>query len=106
MMASVYSDSVKYIAAVDIGETYSGCALLDMTKKNDTGQNVTNIVWEKSLSQCRAKKTRTCILFNECGNVAEFGYDAEKKFKELLGLGKAQEWYFFQNYKHCLNEPQ
>uniref|UniRef100_A0A8C4U9J9 Uncharacterized protein n=1 Tax=Falco tinnunculus TaxID=100819 RepID=A0A8C4U9J9_FALTI len=58
-----------------------------------------NRAWAQTL------KTPTCILFNQERKFKKFGYDAVMKYKSLPH-GKADNWYFFQDFKMKLYNTQ
>ncbi|XP_052690682.1 heat shock 70 kDa protein 12A-like [Crassostrea angulata] len=76
------------VCAIDFGTTYSGYAY---SMRPDYERNPLNIEFNPpwSNAEMMTPKTPTCILFDKSENFHSFGYEAEKKYRNLAE--KAQQ---------------
>ncbi|XP_052721737.1 uncharacterized protein LOC128192798 isoform X3 [Crassostrea angulata] len=85
------------VVALDFGTTYSGYAFW---KKDTDPLDITSGKWNTgSKNVLESLKTPTSLLLNKENEVIEFGFEAEKIFKELLEDGNDKEFRFFRQFK-------
>lgn len=90
------SPHFKLVAAIDFGTAYSGCAFSSRGDFENDTLRITAYNWSQSLF---AYKTPTRALFDENKTLIAFGYEAEKKFRELFDDNKHHDHYFFDRFK-------
>lgn len=85
--------------AIDVGTSYSGYAF-SMT---DTPYDITAGKWKTQSSELlESPKTPTALLLNASNKFEAFGYEAEKRFKELVEENKHTEYRYFHDFKMVL----
>ncbi|VDI64525.1 Hypothetical predicted protein, partial [Mytilus galloprovincialis] len=89
----------QVVAAIDFGTRFSGAAFSTKTQNERNPLNVESIQLDKQKSYY---KTQTSILLSNKGFKA-FGEQAEIKFKIAHLKGKADDLYFFRNFKMQLH---
>ena len=88
----------KIVAVMDFGTSYTSWAYSfrddflvdpgDITTKDWGSENISS------------SKAPTCILLAPDGErVVAFGYEAEKRFAELVSEGRHREYYYFSRFK-------
>ncbi|XP_052793286.1 heat shock 70 kDa protein 12A-like isoform X2 [Mya arenaria] len=85
--------SALFCAAIDFGTTYTGYAF---SSKHDHTRVFTMTSEEGS------SKVPTVLLFDQNKKFHSFGYEAQKKYKELLDRDNHREWYLFKEFKMTL----
>lgn len=90
------SPNSKLVAAIDFGTAYSGHAFSSREDFENDPHQIKAHKWSKDLL---AHKTPTSALFDENKTLIAFGYEAEKKFRELSDDGKHHDHYFFERFK-------
>lgn len=95
-----------YVAAIDIGTTYSGFAFSSHKDFMKDPLKVYSPIWNSghNISQ----KTATFILYDADDNFHSFGYEAENTYLELLEHSEeeALNWRAFYNFKMKLYEHE
>ncbi|KAL6459486.1 hypothetical protein MHYP_G00329580 [Metynnis hypsauchen] len=86
------ADSTLFIA-VDFGTSYTGYCF-----QFKEGKQIRNPKWGLEYGY-DTPKTPTCILFDEDGEFLKFGYDAVMTYTRLTPRVKAQNLYYFDNFK-------
>ncbi|KAL6459495.1 hypothetical protein MHYP_G00329670 [Metynnis hypsauchen] len=86
------ADSLLFIA-VDFGTAFSGYCF-----QFKEGKQIRVPKWGLEYGY-ETPKTPTCILFNEDGEFLKFGYDAVMTYTRLTPRVKAQNLYYFDNFK-------
>ncbi|XP_061188823.1 heat shock 70 kDa protein 12A-like [Saccostrea echinata] len=71
----------RYVAAIDIGTTYSGYAFSSREQFNSNPLDIFTPRWNDGLFL--SLKTSTCALYNEKGEFDCFGYDADNKYYDM-----------------------
>lgn len=85
------------MVALDFGTTYSGYAFW---RKDNDPLDITSGKWNTgSKDVLESLKTPTSLLLNKENEVIEFGFEAEKIFKELVEDGTDKEYRFFRQFK-------
>lgn len=89
-------------AAIDLGTSYSGWALSFTHDYNKDPLQIHSRNWLKTDEAC--VKTPTCILINGDGRytVEAFGFDAERRYAELIEERREDSFYYFRYFKMCL----
>jgi hypothetical protein len=96
------SMSHLFVAAIDLGTTYSG---IGFSSRDAFTREPTN-VWLKSWHGTMVTyKSPTAILFDH-QKFDSFGFEAEDKYTELLLDGEAEDWNYFTRFKMALYEQQ
>ncbi|XP_061188217.1 heat shock 70 kDa protein 12A-like [Saccostrea echinata] len=94
-------------AAIDFGTTYSGYAYCS---KNDFKQQFPPIktsAWKSGTGTSdKFMKTPTTVLFDKDKTFHSFGFEAEKKYLNLVLRDKHESWYFFRNFKMRLHQRE
>ncbi|XP_052793291.1 heat shock 70 kDa protein 12A-like [Mya arenaria] len=85
--------SALLCAAIDFGTTYTGYAF---SSRHDQKRVFTMTSEEGS------SKVPTVLLFDQNKTFHSFGYDAQKKYQELLSRDNHREWYLFKEFKMTL----
>nr|XP_034301175.1 uncharacterized protein LOC117681324 isoform X4 [Crassostrea gigas] len=90
------------VVALDFGTTYSGYAFW---KKDTDPLDITSGKWNTgSKNVLESLKTPTSLLLSKENEVIEFGFEAEKIFKELAEDGSDKEYRFFRQFKMLLHD--
>lgn len=85
------------MVALDFGTTYSGYAFW---RKDTDPLVITSGKWNTgSKDVLESLKTPTSLLLNKNNEVIEFGFEAEKIFKELVEDGNDKEYRYFRQFK-------
>ncbi|VDI40444.1 Hypothetical predicted protein [Mytilus galloprovincialis] len=94
-----------FIAAIDIGTTYSGYAY---SGRRDVEKDPSNILcpqWQAD--EGLYHKTATAVLFDEQGQFSKFGFEAETCYNETMeDQDDILENYFFNDFKMLLYEKK
>lgn len=90
------STNKQLVAAIDFGTAYSGHAFSSRGDFENDPLGITAHKWSQSLL---AHKTPTSALFDKNRTLIAFGYEAEKKFRELSNDDKHHDHYFFERFK-------
>lgn len=86
------------VAAFDFGTTYSGYAFSLKSSPDDIRMNKN---WGSSLG-CALYKTSTSVLVNPDGNFDSFGFEAQRKYAEMLD-DQAKTYLYFERFKMALH---
>ncbi|XP_063413407.1 heat shock 70 kDa protein 12A-like [Mytilus trossulus] len=86
-----------FVVGIDFGTTYSGYAF---SSKADPSKISTNI-WQGS--KLLSLKAPTAVLLNNNQEFEAFGYEAEKRFSELLADEEQDDYYYFHQFKMLLH---
>uniref|UniRef100_K1PRX6 Heat shock 70 kDa protein 12A n=1 Tax=Magallana gigas TaxID=29159 RepID=K1PRX6_MAGGI len=90
------------VVALDFGTTYSGYAFW---RKDNDPLDITPGKWKtESKEVLESLKTPTSLLLNKENKIIEFGFEAEKIFKELVEDGNDEEYRFFRQFKMLLHD--
>lgn len=91
-----------FVVGIDFGTTYSGYAFASKDDfKNDPPKISTNI-WQGS--KLLSLKAPTAVLLNADQEFEAFGYEAEKRFSDLLADGEHNDYYYFHQFKMLLHD--
>lgn len=85
-----------FVAAIDIGTTYSGWAYSTLNEPNKV---LANQVWYAGTGTLASHKTPSCILLTPDKKFKAFGYEAESQFAALTEEDNHHGWYFFRRFK-------
>lgn len=90
-----FSNSL-FVVGIDIGSEYSECAF----------SSCQDIRWDlrKSVARFNSWKCPTAILLDRNEDIVAFGYDAEKKFIELLDDDEHDNYYYFKCFRNDLDQ--
>ncbi|XP_048774819.2 heat shock 70 kDa protein 12A-like [Ostrea edulis] len=91
-----------FVAAIDLGTTYSG---VGFSSRNSFTKDPTNVSLKSWHGTMVTSKAPTAVLFHH-QKFSSFGYEAEEKYTELLLDGEAEGWNFFTKFKMTLYEQQ
>ncbi|XP_062580516.1 heat shock 70 kDa protein 12A-like [Saccostrea cucullata] len=91
-----------YVAAIDIGTTFSGYAYSSHKDFMKDPLKVFSHLW--SAANYISQKTSTFILYDPEDKFYSFGSDAETRYIELLDQEDAEKWKAFYNFKMKLYE--
>jgi hypothetical protein len=93
-------DDYLFVAAIDIGRTYSGYAFSSRDDfKKDPLKIVANQAWNAGSQRHLSLKTPTCLLLDDKEELVSFGYEAENKYSDIVIDRKQNEYLFFQHFK-------
>ncbi|XP_052237389.1 heat shock 70 kDa protein 12B-like isoform X2 [Dreissena polymorpha] len=99
------SDNCLLVAAIDFGTTYSGWGFSFNHDFQTDPTHISTMNWSdgKTISQ----KGPTCILIKPDGKTIDtFGFEAEKRYSELIEKGEHTKWFYFHRFKMMLwNKP-
>ncbi|XP_062593914.1 heat shock 70 kDa protein 12A-like isoform X2 [Saccostrea cucullata] len=95
--------SYLFVAAIDLGTTFSGVAFSSRDAFTKEPTNVWLKTWHGTIV---TYKTPTVILFDQNGDFDSFGYEAEDRYTDLLLDGVAENWSLFRRFKMSLYEQQ
>ncbi|XP_045203853.2 heat shock 70 kDa protein 12B-like [Mercenaria mercenaria] len=106
--SSGQAESKIFFGAIDFGTSFSGWAFASSTDLELNHQNqpptITVKPWRSEYATHSTGKTPTCVLIKPDGKSLEaFGYDAEKKYDELVSEQNDKEYYYFKDFKTCLH---
>ena len=98
-------DDYLFVAAIDIGTTYSGYTFSSRDDfKKDPQKIVANQAWNAGSQRHFSLKTPTCFLLDGKEELVSFGYEAENKYSDIVIDRKQNEYVFFQRFKMQLYE--
>ncbi|XP_060580175.1 heat shock 70 kDa protein 12A-like [Ruditapes philippinarum] len=109
--ASDQADSKLFVAAIDVGTSFSGWAFASISDlEKAKGTNIHVKPWYSTYTSCSTGKTSTCVLIKPDGETLDsFGYEAERRYNELLSKDQHEKYFFFKNFKTSLygkyNQP-
>ncbi|KAL3861280.1 hypothetical protein ACJMK2_007323 [Sinanodonta woodiana] len=93
------------VAAIDFGTTCTGYAYsLTENYKNRRLNIMNEQLWPGR--SAIGGQAPTSILFNQDQTFHSFGFEAEKKYKDLALFNKEKEWYFFKHFKMILHHTE
>jgi hypothetical protein len=93
-------DDYLFVAAIDIGTTYSGYTFSSRDDfKKDPQKIVANQAWNAGSQRHFSLKTPTCLLLDDKEELVSFGYEAENKYSNIVIDRKQNEYLFFQRFK-------
>lgn len=101
-------DRSLLVAAIDFGNTYSGCAFSPKCEfeRDPTKISIKQWGWDEGCSH-HSLKAPTCILIEPDGRTLKrFGYEAENKYAALAEEDAHKELYFFRNFNTELFSSQ
>jgi molecular chaperone DnaK (HSP70) len=94
------TDDYLFVAAIDIGTTYSGYAFSSRDDfKKDPMKIIANQAWNTGCQRHLSLKTPTCLLLDDNEEFVSFGYEAENKYSDIVIDRKKNEYFFFQRFK-------
>ncbi|CAG2200677.1 unnamed protein product [Mytilus edulis] len=91
-----------FIAAIDIGTTYSGYAYASRRDVEKDPSNIYCPQWRSD--EGLYYKTATAVLFDEDGNFNKFGFEAEEYYND--DQSDKFKCFFFQDFKMLLYEKR
>jgi hypothetical protein len=101
------TDDYLFVAAIDIGTTYSGYAFSSRDDfKKDPLNIVANQAWNAGSQRYLSLKTPTCLLLDGKKEFVSFGYEAENQYSDIVIDRKQNEYFFFQRFKMQFYELQ
>ena len=86
--------TVAMVCAVDFGTTYTSYAY--SFKENPTA--IFCPYW-KDLADLVSDKTPTSMLLDKQHQFVAFGYEAERKYLDLVKDGNAKDFFYFKSFK-------
>ncbi|XP_062588242.1 uncharacterized protein LOC134249896 [Saccostrea cucullata] len=89
------------LAAIDIGTTFSGCALIFTKNIQKDPLDIIIPPWQGS--KINSLKAPTLLLLNRDKKCIAFGYKAEKMYTELKCEGKHLGYYYFREFTWLLD---
>lgn len=89
--------TVAMVCAVDFGTTYTSYAY--SFKENPT--TIFCPYW-KDLADLVSDKTQTSMLLDKQQQFVAFGYEAERKYLDLVKDGNAKDFFYFKSFKMLL----
>jgi hypothetical protein len=90
-------DDYLFVAAIDIGTTYSGYTSSSRDDfKKDPQKIVANQAWNAGSQRHFSLKTPTCLLLDDKEELVSFGYEAENKYSNIVIDRKQNEYLFFR----------
>lgn len=90
------------VAAIDLGNTFSGYAFATRADVNDDPLRSHTPHWYASNSTLISSKTPSTVLLNKREQLVAFGYEAESKYAELLENEEGENYYYFPKFKMML----
>ncbi|KAL3878564.1 hypothetical protein ACJMK2_030901 [Sinanodonta woodiana] len=90
------------VAAIDFGTTYSGYAFSFRGDYMKNPLKISTNVWPANSRNLVSPKVPTSVLFDPSKQFHSFGFRAEEKYADLALEDKANDWYFFSNFKMTL----
>ena len=91
-----------FVAAIDLGTTYSGWAY---SATGDPDKLHANVAWYSGCGTLSSLKTATCVLLTPTKEFESFGYEAESRFARLAEE-ELKGWYFFRRFKMALYDDR
>ena len=88
------------VCAIDFGTTYSGYAY---SMRSDP-LKIYCPHWKSGTSTLASYKTPTTVLLDGNEDLNAFGYEAEKKYSELVEEDEAEDYFYFRRFKMMLYE--
>ncbi|XP_062571661.1 uncharacterized protein LOC134233693 isoform X2 [Saccostrea cucullata] len=96
-------DEWSVVVALDFGTTYSGFAFW----RKENPSEIYPGKWKTNSAEVlESLKTPTSLLLNKNNELIEFGFEAERIFKELLEDRLDSDYRFFSKFKMCLHQKQ
>ncbi|XP_061164545.1 uncharacterized protein LOC133173581 [Saccostrea echinata] len=96
-------DEWSIVVALDFGTTYSGFAVW----RKENPSEIYPGKWKTNSTEVlESLKTPTSLLLNKNNELIEFGFEAERIFKELLEDGCDSDYRFFSKFKMFLHQKQ
>lgn len=90
------------VVAIDVGTTYSGYAFSYRSSPKEVFVNN----WISHAGDGLSYKAPSSILLNKTYNFVAFGYDAEKKFSEIVQNRNKDNFFFVKDFKTQLANDQ
>jgi molecular chaperone DnaK (HSP70) len=91
------------VVALDFGTTYSGFAFW----RKDNPSEITPGKWKTNATEVlESLKTPTSLLLNKDNELIEFGFEAERVFKELAEDEFDSDYRFFSKFKMKLHRKK
>ncbi|KAK3096504.1 hypothetical protein FSP39_000803 [Pinctada imbricata] len=87
----------QYVVAIDFGTTYSGYAYQHISDHEKFPASGSTEMWK--VSNGMSEKAPTSLLLTKDGTFEAFGYEAEKRYFELIENCDEEGWRFFQQFK-------
>ncbi|XP_060587184.1 heat shock 70 kDa protein 12A-like [Ruditapes philippinarum] len=108
--ASDQADNKLFVAAIDVGSSFSGWAFSSISDLEQAKTNIHVKSWYSTYTSYSTGKTPTCALIKPDGETLDsFGYEAERRYDELLSKNQHENYFFFKHFKTRLyvkyNEP-
>ncbi|XP_060580179.1 heat shock 70 kDa protein 12B-like [Ruditapes philippinarum] len=103
-MAPISKDSEIFIAAIDLGTSFSGWAFATISDlEQEIKPNIYIKSWYSTYTQIATGKTPTCALIKPDGQTLDsFGYEAERRYDDLVSKKQHESYFFFKNFKTSL----
>ncbi|KAL3879156.1 hypothetical protein ACJMK2_031465 [Sinanodonta woodiana] len=96
-------DVMDIVASFDVGSTYSGYAYSTRTEyMEDMLQIHLNDEWISGHGNLHTYKTPSHLLLTADRQFHSFGYEAERKYAQLIEAKSHDTWYFFRHLKKDL----
>lgn len=92
--------NVFMVAAIDLGNTFSGCAFATRNEFENNPLRIHVPYWCNS--NLISYKTQSTVLINMDAQVVAFGFDAESNYADLLEDGKDENFFYFPHFKMIL----
>jgi hypothetical protein len=99
MSQDISTNTRLFLAAIDLGTTYSGWAY---STRNEPNKVHANQVWFAGSASLGSLKTPSCVLLTPNKEFKSFGYEAETMFATLAEKKQHSGWFFFQRFKMAL----
>lgn len=90
-----------FVVGIDFGTTYSGYAFASKDDFKADPPKISTNIWQGS--KLLSLKAPTAVLLNKNQDFEAFGYEAEKKFSELLADEEQDDYYYFHQFKMLLH---
>ncbi|KAK3097170.1 hypothetical protein FSP39_007092 [Pinctada imbricata] len=87
----------QYVVAIDFGTTYSGYAFQHISDHERFPASGSTEMWKGSNGM--SEKAPTSLLLTKDGTFEAFGYEAEKRYFELIENCDEEGWRFFKQFK-------
>ncbi|CAC5422026.1 unnamed protein product [Mytilus coruscus] len=91
------------VAAIDIGNTYSGYAFSFGNEFVNDPCHIASIGWIPASTKLITSKTPTSILLNQNKKFEAFGYEADDRYHALVDENLHHGWYYFKRFKMNLS---
>lgn len=90
-----------FVVGIDFGTTYSGYAFASKDDFKADPPKISTNIWQGS--KLLSLKAPTAVLLNNNQEFKAFGYEAEKRFSELLADEEQDDYYYFHQFKMLLH---